>query len=520
MEKISTHWADINADKIIREKGDKACYTCASGITPSGTVHIGNFREIISVDLVVRALRDKGKKVRFIYSWDDYDVFRKVPKDMKNPELLATFLRKPITLVPDTNTGLENYARANELAVEKMLPSVGISPEYIYQAARYRKGDYAKGIRTALEHKEEIKTILNEFRTVPLSDEWWPISVFSSFTNKDTTTVLDWDGEWTITYRDDEVGKTETIDIRTTPNTKLPWRVDWPMRWSVEGVDFEPAGKDHHSQGGSFDTSKRVVELFGAHAPVSFKYDFITLKGGGKESSSAGNGDSLTSVLNYYTPEVLRYMFASTRPNAEFSISFDLDVLKVYEDYDNCERAFFGITEISPKKIDKLKRIYELSQVDKIPEEAGYQIPFRHICNYLQVHEGDIDMVIKQLDGITPGQEKRMRKRCECAWYWLHHGDVPEDFIFTLKKPGAPKYEVEGDMLQAVRNLRVVVENMDKQTDKEFAQSMYDAAETVDKPEFFKVVYNIIVGKDKGPKLAGFIKSCGKEKILPILEQY
>ncbi|MDR1957360.1 MAG: lysine--tRNA ligase, partial [Treponema sp.] len=69
MEKQRAHWADETAAKIIREKGEKGCYTCASGITPSGTVHIGNFREIISVDLVARALRDLGKQVRFIYSW-------------------------------------------------------------------------------------------------------------------------------------------------------------------------------------------------------------------------------------------------------------------------------------------------------------------------------------------------------------------------------------------------------------------------------------------------------------------
>ena len=62
------HWADRMADQIIREKGDLPLYTCASGITPSGTVHIGNFREIITVDLVVRALRARGKNVRFIYS--------------------------------------------------------------------------------------------------------------------------------------------------------------------------------------------------------------------------------------------------------------------------------------------------------------------------------------------------------------------------------------------------------------------------------------------------------------------
>ncbi|MBR5927173.1 MAG: hypothetical protein IKZ79_01840, partial [Spirochaetia bacterium] len=93
----SVHWADITADKIIRERKQflndkKTKYVCASGITPSGTVHIGNFREIISVELVVRALRQKGADVRFIYSWDDYDVFRKVPKNMPKQEELEKYL--------------------------------------------------------------------------------------------------------------------------------------------------------------------------------------------------------------------------------------------------------------------------------------------------------------------------------------------------------------------------------------------------------------------------------------------
>ncbi|HAF84901.1 MAG TPA: lysine--tRNA ligase, partial [Sphaerochaeta sp.] len=301
------------ADKIIREKGDKECYTCASGITPSGTVHIGNFREIISVDLVVKALRAKGKNVRFIYSWDDYDVFRKVPKNMPQPELLETYLRKPITLVPDTSGRADNYAHANELDVEKILPVVGVEPEYLYQAKRYRNSEYAQSMRTALEKRDEIRIILDEFRTEPLGEDWWPISVFSSFTDKDTTTILGWDGEWGVTYRDDELGKTETIDLRTTPYAKLPWRLDWPMRWAHEGVDFEPAGKDHHSEGGSFDTSKKMVTVFGGEPPVSFQYDFISIKGrGGKISSSSGEVISLYEVLEVFTPEITRYMFAGT----------------------------------------------------------------------------------------------------------------------------------------------------------------------------------------------------------------
>ena len=88
MSEESLHWADQTARRIIKENGDKDKYTVAAGITPSGTVHIGNFREVITVDLVAKALKSKGKDVRFIYSWDDYDVFRKVPVGMPQQELL------------------------------------------------------------------------------------------------------------------------------------------------------------------------------------------------------------------------------------------------------------------------------------------------------------------------------------------------------------------------------------------------------------------------------------------------
>ena len=61
------HWTDAVAKKIFAEKGNKDLYVCAAGITPSGVIHIGNFREIITVDLVVRNLKRLGKNTRFIY---------------------------------------------------------------------------------------------------------------------------------------------------------------------------------------------------------------------------------------------------------------------------------------------------------------------------------------------------------------------------------------------------------------------------------------------------------------------
>ncbi|MCR5761031.1 MAG: lysine--tRNA ligase [Sphaerochaetaceae bacterium] len=518
----SVHWADIYADKIIREKGPKDLYTCASGITPSGTVHIGNFREIISVDLVVRALRRKGCNVRFIYSWDNYDVFRKVPKNMPEQEKLATYLRKPITLVPDTTGRAENYARGNEKDVEEKLPLVGIQPEYLYQAQRYRSSLYADQMKMALEHKSEIIAILNQYRTEPLDDSWWPIAVFSSFTDKDNTTVLSWDGEYGITYRDNDLNKTETIDLRTTPYTKLHWRIDWPMRWVYEGVDFEPAGKDHHSQGGSFDTSKQVVELFGGHAPVSFQYDFISIKGrGGKISSSSGEVVSLGDVLEVYTPEITRYMFASTRPNTEFAISFDLDVLKIYEDYDNCERRYFGLLPVNDKKREMERRVYELSQVGEVPSSPGYQVPFRHLCNLLQINGGDIDAVISSFSDIKEDQVERLRTRCRCAWAWITQFS-PEDFRFALATDSSEIISLTDIEKKGVEALCKKVTEWDGEDEKDLSQRIYDSAEEagIAPTELFPAVYRVLIGKERGPKLALFIKTVGKDRICKILSRY
>jgi lysyl-tRNA synthetase class 1 len=442
---------------------------------------------------------------------------------MPEQELLQSYLRKPITFVPDTLGRAENYARGNELDVEKILPEVGVKPEFLYQAERYRSSLYADGIRKALSHREEIRTILNEFRTTPLPDDWWPISIFSSFTGKDTTTVLGWDGEWKVTYRDDETNQEETIDLRTTPNTKLPWRVDWPMRWAREDVDFEPAGKDHHSEGGSFDTSRRVVELFGGKAPVSFQYDFISVKGrGGKMSSSKGGVISLYDVLEIYTPEICRYLFVGTRPNAEFAISFDLDVLKIYEDYDNCERIYFGLTKVNDKKKAKNDRIFELSQVHDIPTEPSYQIPFRHLCNLLQIHEGNIDSVFASLPDLKDCQVERLRRKCSCAWNWITTF-APEDFRFSLAAADSQPVDVSDAERVAIRSLAATVDKMDAYAnDKEFTQAIYDCATDngLEPATFFRIVYLALIHKERGPKLASFIQTCGKEKILPILARY
>ena len=526
------HWADQMADTIIREKGDLDSYTCASGITPSGTVHLGNFREIITVDLVVRALRSRGKNVRFIYSWDDYDVFRKVPANMPDPEILEKYLRFPITEVPDTTNRNENYARHHEVDIEQQLPRVGIAPEFLYQASRYRANRYAEGMKKAMQMRETIKECLNKYRDdahkMKPEDVYWPVAIFCGKCSKDTTNITGYDGEYGISYKC-ECGHEETADIRTFKGAKLGWRVDWPMRWNEEKVVFEPGGKDHISPGGSYDTAKLVSKkIYGWDAPVTMRYDFVNLKGvPGKMSSSKGKVIALPDALDVYQAEVLRYLFAGTRPNTEFAISFDMDVLKVYEDYDKTERIVYGVDKAKNEdQFNKEKRIYMLSQIDgKIPETMPYQITFRMLTTLLQTYSGDIDAVIKSLGDVKPEQEERLRRRMACAWFWIQNSapSCAEDFIFTIRNDGS-KADLDETMSKAVARVRdEVVPKLDTFTqDKECQQAMYDIATDmgIDAKQLFTALYQAVVAKDQGPRLGGFFRIIGKERLEKILKDY
>ncbi|MPM28701.1 Lysine--tRNA ligase [bioreactor metagenome] len=122
---------------------------------------------------------------------------------------------------------------------------------------------------------------------------------------------------------------------------------------------------------------------------------------------------------------------------------------------------------------------------------------------------------------MTDSQKQRLRTRCTCAWNWITTF-APEDFKYRLSNENDPKVELTEQELKAVKALYQVVEVMDQLEDKEYTTRLYDAAKLndLDTGEFFKLVYRIMIGKDRGPKLGPFLQTCGKEKVLSILGRY
>jgi len=516
------HWADMTADRIIKQLGDRESYTVASGITPSGTVHFGNFREVITVDLVAKALQSKGKKVRFIFSWDDYDTFRKIPKNMPKQEELEKFMFQPIVDTPDPYDKNESYAAHHEAHFESQLKKVGVEIEPLYQAKKYRGGEYLKSIKLALSKAYDIALILNEYRKEPLPSDWLPVSVYCENCNTDNLiTDKVWDGE-KLSYHCENCDHTGTETITENNRLKLPWRIDWPMRWAHEKVDFEPGGKDHSSQGGSYTTAKDIVKLFDWQAPIYLQYDFVSVKGkGGKMSSSSGDVLTVNDVLKIYEPEMVRWIFASYKSNVDFSISFDLDVIKMYEDFDRQERLAYGVDTGNEKKVNMAKRVYELAQIEGLPSEIPFQPSFRHLTNVLQIHDGNLDMAKAYYQNELKNErdERRFKERSHCALFWLENY-APDDFKFSINKESI-NVEMSAAQSSYVSDLKSYLESNwnSISTDKELHEAMYEMmhAKELKPGDVFPIVYKKLINQERGPKLAGFIRTIGKERTVNLL---
>jgi lysyl-tRNA synthetase class 1 len=167
------------------------------------------------------------------------------------------------------------------------------------------------------------------------------------------------------------------------------------------------------------------------------------------------------------------------------------------------------------------KRVYELSQVGDVPKTPGYQIPFRHLCNLLQINSGDIDAVIASLPDVLDDQVERLRTRCRCAWAWITTF-APEDFRFSVATAETPKAELDEGGLKAVRCLCAKVATWDGKDEKALSQLIYDAAAEagVENAALFTATYLALIGKEKGPKLAGFMGTLGKDRVVGILSRY
>ncbi len=527
-------WADQLAEQVVEEFPDEDMYVCASGISPSGNVHIGNFREIITTDFVVKALQNKGKDVRFIYSWDDYDRFRKVPQGV--PDHFEKHIGKPLSNVPDPEGCHDSYAEHFEEQLEDEIKPLKMEVDFIKQHKQFENAAYSDLIRQAMNNRETIIDILNEYRNEPLEDGWWPLRVYCTECGKDFTEVQEYDGEYTVVYYCEECDDSFELNFDEEDSVKPPWRVDWPMRWTHEQVTFEPGGKDHSAPGSSRDTGKDIVEqVYDRTAPVYQMYEFVNLKGkDGKMSSSSGDVLTPGELLQIYTPPLLRFLFAETKPTRDFSIALDEDIITVHEKFDQIEDAYFNPEQLdNDRKREHWKRIYELSMVD-VPDEQPVRIAYDHaafVAQTIPQEQWATDGIaaleqtghIDSADALMEKQTQFILDRLERARNWAReHASDEYIYEFNTEVPA----EVEGNLsdgqiaaMQRLRNELASKEYTDKDAleDRLFGIAKSDDLD-VGVGGFFTAAYLCLLSREQGPRLADFILTRGQDDIVQVLE--
>lgn len=502
-------WADKVAEEIIAS-GKFKPYWVDDMKTPSGRVHVGALRGVVVHDLVYKALKEKGQKVKFSYVFEDHDPMDDIPSYLPR-EKYEKYLGMPLFNIPSPETGFENYARFYASEFQKAFNSIGCEPEIIWTKDLYTSGKMNPLIKEVLDKAETVRGIYEEMYDKKLPDNWYPFQVYCENCGKvSTTQVTGWDGKEVVyecvvekvkfTKGCGAKGKISPFSTKEKIVGKLSWKIDWPAKWKAIGITIEGAGKDHMSSGGSHDIAKLVCErVIDYPVPYPIAYEWI-LVGGRKMSSSRGVGVSAREMLEILPPELIRFLIVRIKVNTQ--INFDPSekdtIPNLFDDYQRTANAYFDKTD------QDLARIFEMSQIGEIKKPP--KIRFSILSQWVQM----------------PNMEEEIKKEGLEQWakfakVWLERF-APEDQKFEVKKE-LPKVKLTEKQKELLTKTVALVS--EKSNPLELQTKIYELGKELNlsSQEAFGAFYKVLIGKDHGPKLAWLLLSLDKKFVTKRLEE-
>ncbi|MDR1700170.1 MAG: lysine--tRNA ligase [Lachnoclostridium sp.] len=527
------HWAEAAALKLIERSPNKEEYVCATGISPSGSIHIGNFRDIATSYFVVRALWKLGKKAKLMHSWDNFDRLRKIPVNVaKIADNMEKYIGYPYVDVSNPfveEEGISTYASHFENEFAEALTAFGIEPDYRYQADMYRSGKYTKQILLALLKRGQIFDILDSFRTQEAKegerDSYYPVSIYCPVCKRDTTKISSYDEETHIAQYSCKCGHNAAFDFNTDFNCKLAWKVDWAMRWQYEEVDFEPGGADHAAPTGSYQTSKVISkEIFGYEAPIFQAYSFIGLKGAsGKMSGSTGLNLTPKTLLKIYEPEVILWLYSRTDPLHAFDFCFDDGILRQYYEFD---RMYGNVQQGKASEMEEeimSNCIIHNRKLNMV--SMTWLVQFGSVVNF---NPKVLETVFTKIG--TPYKESEFSERLTLAKNWLEMCS-PESVNHLFANRNWSYYNTLSESEK--REITVLFDNLstnkyelDDLNTMIYAVPAQALGSTIEDAKqkkalqktFFKNVYMLLIGKERGPRLYLFLFALETKQYLHLFD--
>ncbi len=490
------HWADVIASELMK-RSEK--HKIATGISPSGHIHLGNLREMITADAIRRALIDAGGEASIVYISDDFDPLRK--KYPFLPDEYEEYVGMPLCKIPDPEGCHSSYSEHFIQPFLESLEILGIPFELKSAYEMYSEGVYEEKIKIALQKRDEIAGIIAEVTGRELESDWYPFMPLCERCGRISSAKVTGFDDGGIYYTC-ECGHNSKVSYRG--GGKLTWRVDWAARWEILDITCEPFGKDHAAAGGSYDTGKRITkEIFGYEPPYPVPYEWVHLKGVGAMKSSKGIVIPVREMVEVLPPEIVRYILIRVKPERHIEFDPGIGLLDVIEEFE--------------ERVRERDRSVELSLVGDV---VYSDVPFRHLVVVGQIAKWDLEQDLENLrrtgykiDEITRRDVER-RLRYAKNWWEKY---APDRIKFEISD--AVSVEFNDDEREF---LRMYAERLQETMNPEQIHSLvYDVSREVGiKPaKAFQAIYKAILNKTYGPRAGYFIKSLGIEWVKERLRQ-
>ncbi|WP_226624570.1 lysine--tRNA ligase [Alloyangia pacifica] len=479
-----------------------------TGYGPSGLPHIGTFGEVARTTMIRRAFEVISDiPTRLICFSDDMDGMRKVPENVPNQALLQENLQRPLTSVPDPFEEFESFGHHNNAMLRRFLDTFGFEYEFYSATDFYKSGKFDEILLRCCEKYDDLMKIMLK----SLREE--RASTYSIFlpVHPETGRVLYVPvkhvdaAEGTITFDDDD-GKEWTIPV-TGGNVKLQWKPDFGARWAALGVDFEMYGKDHSTNTPIYDG---ICRTLGVRAPEHFTYELFLDENGEKISKSKGNGLSIDEWLTYASSESLSY-FMFQKPKTAKRLWWDV-IPKAMDEYHQQLRAY----PTQDVKAQLANPVWHIHGGD-VPE-SKMVVPFSMLLNLASAAGAeDKEAMWGFIRRYAPEADARTHPDLDAAaGYAVRYYN---DFVKPTKQFRAPTEQERA----AMEDLASQLEGYDGAADDEALQTMVfsvgKAHEFENLREWFKALYEVLLGQSQGPRFGGFIALYGVAETAALIRQ-
>jgi len=552
------------ADDAVRharqdQGSDDTVVTVSSGASPSGRVHLGNLREFLTVHFVAEELRRRGVPTRHLHVWDDYDRFRKVPVGVD--ESWSEHIGRPLSKVPDPEGCHASWAEHFKQPLHDALHAMGVDMDEVSQTERYEAGHYKDAVLKAVAARDAIEAVLARHRTKAAAPEpeneqeaaaladsvasdddepvgagdlaRFPYKPYCRDCGRDTVTLTAYDDATTeLSYTCDFNGYRGRTVLSSDFEGKLVWKVDWPMRWAFEHVDFEPAGMDHATPGSSFTVGHELVEtIFGMPRPAWFGYGFVGFAGVQKMSSSAGGAPTAEDALQILEAPILRWLYVRRNPRQAFNIDFGPEVVRLYDEWDA-----LGRKALDPDRRDAQVLAFERASAThaagRLPTPAVV-VPFRLLSSVADVTAGSAELISRIVSdvGHPHSSVADLEPRLSRAMTWTRDF-VPESERTTVRT--SPDLERLSSLTADERRwLTQLLDRLPDSLDLDSTTTLVYGVPKLarglglddeptdevkaDQKAFFKLLYNLLVDADRGPRLPTLFVALGAARVRELL---